>query len=356
MHKIIIIIFVTLCHLSSQNIFTLNYHREDWRIIKESVNLYNTSDKLFIEINTYSPYILINHSKEAIKSNVIIGLNTSFSCSLIELPMTYDNIQISNYTYVIQYDKVLHFFEGIGLGYHIEHNESLTFIHQLYEQYHFDHMKFVLEDHYPKGCIHFGGVPNDAHLSFPYKGVIKVDESLPTWGFDINQIEFDNIKHQVHFPTIMLIGSPSMFIGNDFMDYMKEVILTKCIGGDGTIQCDDDIVYSNNTINFVFGEQKIHIRLKDLFEFKRAKISQYYFWWDYKFNETILGFEFVELFNYTIFDYENKQIEFYSDRIVIQSNISHANIKVSLIINNVIILSSVLNIILLIFMKYRLIN
>ena len=45
MHKIIIIIFVTLCHLSSQNIFTLNYHREDWRIIKESVNLYNTSDK-----------------------------------------------------------------------------------------------------------------------------------------------------------------------------------------------------------------------------------------------------------------------------------------------------------------------
>lgn len=69
MHKIIIIIFVTLCHLSSQNIFTLNYHREDWRIIKESVNLYNTSDKLFIEINTYSPYTLINHSKEAIKSN-----------------------------------------------------------------------------------------------------------------------------------------------------------------------------------------------------------------------------------------------------------------------------------------------
>ena len=106
----------------------------------------------------------------------------------------------------------------------------------------------------------------------------------------------------------------------------------------------------------MFGEQKIHIRLKDLFEFERAKISQYYFWWDYKFNETILAFESVELFNYTIFDYENKQIEFYSDRIVIQSNITHINIKVSLIINNVIILSSVLNIILLIFMKYRLIN
>ena len=74
MHKIIIIIFVTLCHLSSQNIFTLNYHREDWRIIKESVNLYNTSDKLFIEINTNSPYTLINHSKEATKSNVIIAI------------------------------------------------------------------------------------------------------------------------------------------------------------------------------------------------------------------------------------------------------------------------------------------
>lgn len=111
MHKIIIIIiFATLYHFSSLNVFTLNYHREDWRIIKESVNLYNTSDKLFIEINTYSPFTLINHSKEEIKTNVIIGLNSSFTCSLIELPMTYDNIQISNYSYIIQYDKVLHFF------------------------------------------------------------------------------------------------------------------------------------------------------------------------------------------------------------------------------------------------------
>lgn len=33
----------------------------------------------------------------------------------------------------------------------------------------------------------------------------------------------------------MLIGSPSMFIGNEFIDYMKEVILNKCIGGDGTL-------------------------------------------------------------------------------------------------------------------------
>ena len=34
----------------------------------------------------------------------------------------------------------------------------------------------------------------------------------------------------------------------------------------------------------------------------------------YKFNGIILGMKFLSLFNYTIFDYENHRLEFYSDR------------------------------------------
>ena len=38
---------------------------------------------------------------------------------------------------------------------------------------------------------------------------------------------------------------------------------------------------------------------------------------DEQFKGIIIGAQFLELFNYTIFDYDKKQIEFYSDRIVI---------------------------------------
>ena len=38
------------------------------------------------------------------------------------------------------------------------------------------------------------------------------------------------------------------------------------------------------------------------------------------FNGVILGMNFINKFNYTVFDYDNKQIEFYSDRYTITIN------------------------------------
>lgn len=68
--------------------------------------------------------------------------------------------------------------KGIGLGYKIG-DESFSLVHQLYKNNKIDHLSFALEDKERNGTIHFGGIPNDAHLKMPYKGYINIDEDLP---------------------------------------------------------------------------------------------------------------------------------------------------------------------------------
>ena len=68
--------------------------------------------------------------------------------------------------------------KGIGLGHKIG-DESFSLVHQLYKNNKIDHLSFALEDKERNGTIHFGGIPNDAHLKMPYKGYINIDEDLP---------------------------------------------------------------------------------------------------------------------------------------------------------------------------------
>ena len=69
--------------------------------------------------------------------------------------------------------------KGLALGYHIE--EKFSIVHQLYKNKQIDHLKFALHNISPslEGSFFIGGIPNEEHLTLPYKGVVKVDESLP---------------------------------------------------------------------------------------------------------------------------------------------------------------------------------
>ena len=69
------------------------------------------------------------------------------------------------------------------------------------------------------------------------------------------------------------------------------------------------------------------------------------------FSGAILGIGFLNLFNYTLFDYENKQIEFYSDTTAIKVNYNNQTLSFYIILSTISI--TTVNIVFLLINKFK---
>ena len=75
---------------------------------------------------------------------------------------------------------------------------------------------------------------------------------------------------------------------------------------------------------------------------------------EYNDNDIILGDNFLQLFNYTLFDYDNKKITFYSEQDIIKMNNMNQISYLILIINSILGFSSVIMLIIIKFyFKYE---
>ena len=55
-----------------------------------------------------------------------------------------------------------------------------------------DNLRFAFNVDNKQGGFHFGGLPE--HAKIVNKGSIKIDESLPTWGFHISNIKYGGVE------------------------------------------------------------------------------------------------------------------------------------------------------------------
>ena len=88
------------------------------------------------------------------------------------------------------------------------------------------------------------------------------------------------------------------------------------------IICQNSIKYSkkfNLTLNFMLGDIEIKYPISLLFDVSMRSVIKTISDKGLKKFDIVLGFDFMRQFNYTIFDYDNNQIGFYSDTIVIVS-------------------------------------
>ena len=88
------------------------------------------------------------------------------------------------------------------------------------------------------------------------------------------------------------------------------------------IICQNSIKYSkkfNLTLNFMLGDIEIKYPISLLFDVSMRSVIKTIPDKGLKKFDIVLGFDFMRQFNYTIFDYDNNQIGFYSDTIVIVS-------------------------------------
>lgn len=294
--------------------------------------------------NTYLPYTILD--KKITTDIGIVGL----PLRMMHLESTFDvygyntnivlnnNIDINYSLYVTRLGIPFYADKGIGLGYKIE-DESFSIVHQLYKNNKIAHLSFALEENTNNnGSIHFGGIPNDNHLILPYKGEIKIDEDLPTWGGRFNSIVFRGIEYSVNQSFIINNALADFLYSNELYDMLRNDILhdllneNKCSANTGTaleyLTCDIDINNNTEIIEFIIDKTHIHFHIKDLFDtqyntrtFSSFCSNPYPF---YNFTGVIFGINFLKHFNYSLFDYSTKTVSLYSDYIAIEGNLQNS--------------------------------
>ena len=108
----------------------------------------------------------------------------------------------------------------LSLGYHII-DESYSIVYNLYKTKVIDEYRFAFDQ--VKEKLYLGGIPNNTHLTFPYKGILKINETLPTWGFHLNSIIFNNSEYIINQPCIIHSVLTNTFISDDILAVIKKI-------------------------------------------------------------------------------------------------------------------------------------
>lgn len=316
-----------------------------------------------IYFNTYLPYNLFYFNiieytdKNKHGENVTLNLDGNYPCfKYIIDDIKFDNLHVRNLPIYISNNYLLQRDFGVSLSYHFN-DEAYSMIHNLYKSKAINKLQFSFNNPIKglDGKLFIGGVPHNSHLQLKYKGMIRIKEDLPTWGFNLNSITYSGITVFVNSPALIHSSIKFMFISNDVYNTMIRTVFdnelkknncqtntTTFLGNNfkqDYIYCQNNFASMNNEIQFKFDKTIINLKLKDLFEhnengnlldssfLSNGKPTKFY-----NFNGIILGMKFLSLFNYTIFDYENHQFELYSDRFKIQSTVDDIKFLLLIII------------------------
>lgn len=313
-------------------------------------------------VNTYLSFSLIEskqintYNKNNLKTTLNISLEGELPVIDTNEEVMFNNIKLSFKQYIYK-GHSWYPDQGIGLGFKFK-NEEYSFIHQLYKNKHIDHLLYGIHyDGQYGGMIYFGGLPKDINEYNKYKGYCRADENFMSWGCNVTHIKINNIDIQMNNYSIFhstfygIIYSELLF--KLLVDALQDKINAQTCGiyNEGKtiktfIMCDRDFLLNSNiTFEISFNDMIVSLPLMKLFEksVSRDRLismiynnpSIYYSKYD-----IILGGHFFMIFNYTVFDYENKQIKLYSDSISIQMIGSDSNpkIKICYIITSVILL------------------
>lgn len=331
MFEIILIIAVGLIKAEENPIISISFGNNERLspfmcpfFIEEDCN-----DRYYTIQNTYNPYSVFINGYVKKDPSKIRDMHKDFTFEQKfkgDLYVTDFNVSghvISNYSsYVL--DDINYFSDnvGISLAYHFI-DESYSIVHQLFKHKYINKMTFAFEDAgRDVGITHFGGIPSDKHLSFKYKGYFKIDESLPSWGFNLDAMVYDNVSYTINMPTVIHTGLRGSFFSNELFAFMKNYVLKdkfdkkicsveKGKFGGRTIYCTTK---EDETIDFIFGKNKITLNTRYVFSDSNFVDNPYDY---YNFTGLFLGVFFLKKFQYSQFDYENKRVELYSNVIPI---------------------------------------
>ena len=187
-------------------------------------------------INTYLNYTLFHLVKfeynfGKFKEKSTVYLDKQYLVAIYKTEIQINDILIPNLLlFNALNDRISCKEQGIGLGYHMK-NETYSLVHYLYNNKTIEHRQFAFYniEESLKGQLFLGGVPNNAHLTLPFKAVIKVNETLPTWGFMIDSVIINNTEYQVQLPAIISSSADSLITSEYLYELFENKILKEFI-------------------------------------------------------------------------------------------------------------------------------
>ena len=327
--------------------------------------------------NTFLPYTIIDddfsNPIDSKKSDrVSISLIKKYNVSRYSTNIKFHDVTLSNFPVYI-YHKHIHYYtdKGIGLGYKFQ-DEEMSFVHQLYKNRCIDHLMYVFKGDMTltKGITYFGGVPQNEHLKLPYQGHCDVIDGYSSWGCNLTSIQLGNDTLTVNKYSAFHTGFYRIHLPPMIYEFVKKhlevpVSVNECIEELNEMKGNNILCksrkYLDMEFNFMFEGVTLKMTLNSFFEINKDDNKYKYKSVMYKnpypaINniELFLGFHFTNLFNYTVFDYENKQVEFYSYVFPIVNDIGQSSYKeTQLLLFTVISVICSLSIIVIVYNYYR---
>lgn len=291
-------------------------------------------------VNTYISASIFNQEKVCLGSPIekkILNLSKDYEAEKFLVNLQIDEYIAPNFNYYYLEDIIYIPEQGYSFAHKYE-DESFSIIHTLYNNNQIKQKVFAFQNGY-NAKMFIGEVP-DIHLL--YNGYFFVKESSSLWETTLNTIRVNG--KSVDFNTTVVFNSAfyNIICSNEFFgfiihDHLKnEISQNLCFQEefdseyheDGII-CSNEALQNFGTLELHFNDLVISLNKDHLFDkyndtFMQSKfITNPYS----HYNFTILGFEFLELFNYSIFDYDKNSISFYSDRIEMQQIITVSESK-----------------------------
>lgn len=352
--------------LSNENILSVEYIRI-MNSFSMGVILGEKHQKSYLEIDMsldylwVTPYIYNNEisSTRIMKTEYELQFrNKEIQCQMIrdQLILPNDNnnnIITKDFTFFLIPHEEVYETDSIGLGLKYDDKMGTNLVHVLKREKIIDKMTFAfVGESRNYGHLYFGGIPKSViqEKKLYHIAKAKVDESFNTWGFNLSHIIF-TYKNQ---SNIIYINNEYSYINSKkaqvyapmtFISYFNQTIM-KDYFEDGSctyipfeskylFTCKATVAENFPNIAFIVDNIKIEISGKDLFD---QSLNQFYFIFrinEININQWMFGSDFLSEY-ITQFDYENKEITFYSDKpfvyLVEQSILIRKNILITLII------------------------
>ena len=281
-----------------------------------------------------------------------------------------DSFLIDNYPFFYIKDVSIHrwFDEGYAFGLKYE-NESFSIVHNLYNNRKISHLIYSLgETNNTNGTLYLGGIPsivNDYN-----KGSCKVNESYISWGCHVEQVIFSRYNKKSHIEITEHIlnvnntygyfqaSKKYIYAPKYVIDYLIDKVFQSFISSsfcsytekgffDVSISCNCEVIYQMPNISFVIGGYKYHFDAFYLFQYYEDSLCDFLITSTKdRGNHWIFGYSFFNKF-ISVFDYEKKEISFYSKLPrIIAYNERYSYQKVYFIIINItLMLGIIINII-----------
>lgn len=203
-------------------------------------------------------------------------------------------------------------------------NETHSFIHQLYQTKEIGKLQFAFQYGNETGSyFHIGGVPNINQLLYPHKAECLINQTAKMWGCDINKIFVGRKEYKFKVFASFHSAIDTFIESRLFFNFMMDVVLKeqtklkKCEPFDDfdskdTLYCEKGSLDGIDDLTFIFNGFTFTIPIKELFFYNGHSYFSKFSYEFYDLNKFDFGYQFIRLFNLSLFDYNKGSISFYT--------------------------------------------